>query len=74
MITALFAYKSYSFLKVTAMQMGEVGGPSMDPIVDSEHGLDMEASFWQQLKATVVRNILRKKRNKRQAFRVKGYL
>ena len=55
------------------MQMGEVGGPSMDPIVDSEHGLDMDASFWQQLKATVVRNILRKKRNKRQAFRVKGY-
>ena len=45
----------------SAMQMGEVGGPSMDPIV--EHGEDMDASFWQQLKATVVRNILRKKRN-----------
>ena len=50
------------------MQMGEVGGPSMDPIV--EHGVDMDASFWQQLKATVVRNILRKKRNKEQAFGV----
>ena len=29
-----------------------------------------DASFWQQLKASIVRNLLRKMRNKKQVFRV----
>ena len=50
-------------------------GPSRDPIiaqseVDALENVQEDASFWQQLKATIVRNLLRKKRNKRQVFRV----
>jgi len=49
-------------------------GPSRDPIivqsdVDAYETMQEDASFWQQLKATIVRNLLRKKRNKRQVFR-----
>ena len=47
----------------------EAVGSSRSPIVAaSEEGKD--ASFMQQLKATIVRNWLRKMRNRRQAFRV----
>ena len=50
-------------------------GPSRDPIiaqseVDALENVQEDASFWQQLKATIVRNLLRKKRNKKQVFRV----
>merc|ERR1711997_695867 len=47
-------------------------GPSRDPIIgQSEFDAPMQedASFWQQLKATIVRNLLRKKRNKKQVIR-----
>jgi hypothetical protein len=48
--------------------------PSRDPILGSDVGLGNlgglnEATFWQQLRATVIRNLLRKKRNLRQTSR-----
>ena len=48
-----------------------IGPSSQQTLVTSEEveGSTSEASFWQQLKATTIRNLLRKKRNKRQAFR-----
>ena len=45
---------------------------SRDPDLggSSEIGKDEDATYWQQLKATIVRNWLRKWRNRKQAFRV----
>eukprot|EP00093_Oithona_nana_P001014 01014.XXX_2607_2934_1 [CDS] Oithona nana genome sequencing. len=51
------------------MGLNSTVGPSQDPIVDLNDDVPSSASFWQQLKATVIRNYYRKLRNKRQAFR-----
>ena len=55
------------------MGLNSTVGPSQDPIVDRNDDVPSSASFWQQLKATVIRNYYRKLRNKRQAFRVSQY-
>ena len=52
------------------MGLNSTVGPSQDPMVDRNDDVPSSASFWQQLKATVIRNYYRKLRNKRQAFRV----
>ena len=55
------------------MRMSSIG-PSREPIIVQNEvepsTLHQDASFWQQLKATIVRNLLRKKRNKKQVVRV----
>ena len=55
------------------MRMSSIG-PSREPIIVQSEvepaTLHQDASFWQQLKATIVRNLLRKKRNKKQVVRV----
>ena len=39
--------------------------------MDADEPLPLTAGFWQQMKATLIRNILRKKRNKKHTLRVK---
>ena len=59
------------------MRLNSAVGPSRDPIVDNYREDDdviPSASFWQQLKATVIRNYYRKLRNKRQVFRVSTFI
>ena len=50
------------------MDLVEIMESSVDPDEDENN---LNATFWQQLKATVIRNLLRKKRNKKQVARVR---